>query len=372
MASFAGPIYEEDSYDDEGDVSFSEDEEMSGYDTDSLSEGTSDEDSEACGARGTETKHQPCKYYNESKCKDRNCTYLHVCKYYLKGNCKYGSKCKLSHRITYDTESSSSLDQDRQTKTRRRPEGKNYQWQVNDGQGWNDIKSDYIIEAQYSLPGAKGIKLYNSRYGKIAIDFNKMKVCGKDLQVQRKNFPSSPNKDEWLWYYRCNHKWKQFSAKDNAIRSADIENQYKLKMHNFIQISLNQKSYKICFREMVQINVATGTKRRLRRRPKFRSRGKGSCSVSESLRQLDISGQQSTWQFEGKHGVWYDFKTRSGTDTECSVTSREIESEYEQNQQGCMTFYVNDTKFQLDFSAMTQTNLSTGAIRNVRRILVSP
>ena len=43
---------------------------------------------------------EPCKYYNSGGCRDRDrCTYLHVCKYALQQNCRYGSKCKLNHNI---------------------------------------------------------------------------------------------------------------------------------------------------------------------------------------------------------------------------------------------------------------------------------
>lgn len=42
----------------------------------------------------------PCKFYNSGGCRDgASCSYLHVCKYALKRNCRYGSKCKLNHSI---------------------------------------------------------------------------------------------------------------------------------------------------------------------------------------------------------------------------------------------------------------------------------
>ncbi|XP_067906235.1 protein mono-ADP-ribosyltransferase PARP12 [Heterodontus francisci] len=373
MASSAEPVDEEDSYSDDSDYSNDyddSDEELSGSDLDSLAEGAFD-DEQCRKSRAERAGTQPCKYYNKSKCKDRNCTYLHVCKYYFNGNCSYGETCRLSHRMSSDTESSSSSDQDTPRKTKRQPAEKHYQWQIKDKKRWSDIKCDHIIEAQYSLPVTKGIKLYHSIYGVISIDFNKMKICGKDLQVQRKTFPNSPNKDKWYWYYRRKCKWEKFSAKGNTIRSVDIESQYQLNRHKFIQITLNHKSYKICFQEMVQINMVTGTKRRLKRRPKFQ---RTSCSLSESMGRLNLSGQRQRyrWQFAGKHGNWYDFNTRRGTDTECSVNSKEIEAEYQQNRQGCMTFYVNNSKFQLDFSAMMQTNLFTNATRSIRRVPLSP
>ncbi|XP_078077216.1 uncharacterized protein LOC144499037 [Mustelus asterias] len=370
MASREDSTDEEDSY---GDDNYSDDyddsnEGASGSDTDSLTGGESDEE-RFRGSQAERTASTPCKYYNEGKCKNRNCTYLHVCKYYFNGNCKYRGSCRLSHRMSSDTESSSSSDEATPGRTKRQPAGKHYQWQIKDRKGWNDIKCDHIIEAQYSMPETKGIKLYNSKYGMIAIDFNKMQVRGKDLQVQRKTFANSAEKDEWLWYYRCKHKWKKFSAKGKTIRSADIESQYQGDRRRSIPITFNHKSYKICFRSMMQINLVSGTKRRLKRRPKLQTM-RAECSLSDSMTRLNFSGQrqQYRWQFSGNHDNWYDYKKRGGTNTECSVTSEEIESEYLQNQSGCMTFFVNNEKFELDFPAMMQTNLSTGATRSVRRI----
>ncbi|XP_048463444.1 protein mono-ADP-ribosyltransferase PARP11-like [Rhincodon typus] len=97
-------------------------------------------------------------------------------------------------------------------------------------------------------------------------------------------------------------------------------------------------------------------------------------SLSDSMNHLNLSEQrqQYIWQFSGNHGTWFDYKKRRGTDTECSVSSQEIESEYLQNQQSSVIFYVGNSKYKLDFSAMIQTNLSTGTTRTVRRIPFSP
>ncbi|XP_043564693.1 uncharacterized protein si:ch211-244b2.4 [Chiloscyllium plagiosum] len=356
----------------EDDSSFSNDsdEQLSGSDAASLSGEEFDaERSEQCLAGGTQTV--PCKYYNKGYCKNRNCMYLHVCKYHFDGNCKFGKNCRLSHRMRSDSESSSSSDEDTPTRGRRQLTEKHYQWQIRDSKGWNDIKHDHVIEAQYSMPGTKGMKLYHTKCGMISIDFNKMRVHGKDLKVRRKTLENSPVKDEWLWYYHCKHNWKLFSDKNN--KSADIECQYQQNLQNSIQITSNQRLYKIIFREMIQVSLVTGSKRRLKRRPKLQKTRGANSSLSDSMDDLNISGQrkQYIWQFSGNHGNWFDYKMRRGTDTECSVSSKEIELEYLQNQQGGMIFYMNNSKYKLDFSAMTQSNLSTGATRSIRRVCLS-
>ncbi|XP_038637081.1 uncharacterized protein si:ch211-244b2.4 [Scyliorhinus canicula] len=375
MASRLEPGDKEDSYSDDSiysDYGDDNHEGASGSDTDISAEGQFNE-GRFKKNRTERTGLIPCKYYNEHICKNKNCTYLHVCKYYINGNCKYGRSCRLSHSMHSDTESPESSDEATPQRRKRQSAGKQYQWQIKDRIGWNDIDCDHVIEAQYSMPEKKGIKLYNSAYGMISIDFNKMQVHGKDLQVQRKTVANSP-KDEWLWYYRCEHKWKQFSAKSKTMRNADIESEYQLDRRKTIPITRNHKSYEICFRRMMQINTVTGSKKRLKRRPKFQGKMKARCSLSDPMSHLNLYGQhqQYRWQFSGNNGNWYDYKIRSGTGTECSVTSEDIESEYLRSTSGYMTFYVNNDQFKLDFQAMMQTNLYTGATRSVQRLALFP
>lgn len=45
-------------------------------------------------------------------------------------------------------------------------DGRFYQWQLCNGSSWMDIQNDHVIEAQYTLPNIKSLKLYNMRdYG---------------------------------------------------------------------------------------------------------------------------------------------------------------------------------------------------------------
>lgn len=44
-------------------------------------------------------------------------------------------------------------------------DGRFYQWQLDDGNTWMDLEHDHVIEAQYSLPHTKGMKIYNTPYG---------------------------------------------------------------------------------------------------------------------------------------------------------------------------------------------------------------
>lgn len=143
-----------------------------------------------------------------------------MCKYFLTGNCRYGSSCKLNHSLGGRRsfgECARSEDQSAASSKKlltliiviksccsssssglchqfslskcylfcltlaayriqikfifvfqpdpQLTDGRPYQWQINDGKGWRDVENDHIIEAQYSLPHTKSIKIYNTSYG---------------------------------------------------------------------------------------------------------------------------------------------------------------------------------------------------------------
>lgn len=293
----------------------------------------------------------PCKFYNRGNCKDgSHCRYLHVCEYYFKGNCKHGIKCKYSHSEDGDDSESQSQE----------PRDKPYQWQIRSGSKWYDVEMDWIIEAQYSLPNVKGIKLYNTKFGMICINFNAMRVQGKQLGVRRQTFPNSSQKTAWLWYFRGDTKWQILGKQDPqdsslSFTNADIEREYQRNKHGLFQFSVGTQSYHISFQEMNQINISSKSERRVRRRPVF--------VVSKHGGSLSTSLSSKRWQYSDSKGSWHDFKHMS-----CSVQSKDIEDEYQRNPNGKMKFTIGSTFLELDFSAMTQMNLSTGRVRVLRRI----
>ncbi|MBN3303670.1 PAR12 polymerase, partial [Amia calva] len=347
--------------------------------------GVSDPEQQGASASGRTVKKEACKYYNLGHCNSgKKCQYLHVCKYSLKGNCKKGKRCHLQH--IYSHGSPSSSDEDERGRRRRSsstdqdsPDGKPYRWQINAGDGWMDIDNDFIIEAQYSQPAAKGIKLYNTIYGAISIDFNQMKVLKKRIRVRRKSSDTADQENEWLWYYCGKHRWTLFGEKDAkgkmaSVKSSRIEKEFQKKPKHSYAFTCGQTKYEIHFKEMKQVNLTTGRKRRVARRPRFSMPEETAKkkSVEASFQQLQVSsgGTTPVWQFKGKSGKWYNFKHRSGTDTECSISSRDIEDQYQHNPAGSMTFTAGIYQYSLDFLGMTQTNLASNKTRQIQRITI--
>ncbi|XP_033470153.1 uncharacterized protein LOC117248988 isoform X1 [Epinephelus lanceolatus] len=345
----------------------------SGVSYESRSDGSSDEEAD-CQFYGKE----PCKYYNQGKCKDGDkCSYLHFCKYALTGTCRNGSKCKLKHPRG-GRESSGATNGASNRSTSRDPkltDGRIYQWQLNDGNGWMDVSNDHVLESQYSLPHTKSIKIYNTPYGAVSIDFNRMRVYGKSLRVRRLD----DGKTVWIWYCTLGRKWIKYGDKDakgnpSPAKSSDIEQKFQSNPTSSYTFSIGPETFEIRFKDMRQVTAKR--KRKVTRRPQYRQKPAGAGAgavVSEAAAALqNVSvGTKPQWQFEGDSGAWHAFKHRqSGTQTECSVTSDDIERKYNQNPNGSMTFKVKGHSYKLDFGAMMQTNLKTKHTRKIRRVLV--
>uniref|UniRef100_A0A1A8CYE4 Uncharacterized protein n=2 Tax=Nothobranchius kadleci TaxID=1051664 RepID=A0A1A8CYE4_NOTKA len=330
---------------------------------DSSDESDSDQDSDSvddCQDYGK----QPCKYYNRGGCKNgRNCPYPHVCKYYVSGSCKYGSSCKLGHSSGGRASSGGSSRFQDQSANPKLTNGKLYQWQLNDGRGWRDVKNDHVIEAQYSLPHTKSIKIYNTAYGALSIDFSRMRVYGKNLKVRRLDDGNTI----WLWYCTLHRRWMKYGDKDSKgnsgpVKSVDIETSFQRNPASSHSFSIGAETYEIRFPEMRQ--VGTTKKRKVTRRPQFRQQGViGSAHLVPAMAGLTLS-HTPKWEFEGNSGSWHEFKPRP----ECSVTSDDIERKYQQNTSDSMAFTVNGQSYKLDFKAMIQINLTTMSSRKIRRV----
>ncbi|KAL0963032.1 hypothetical protein UPYG_G00348730 [Umbra pygmaea] len=149
--------------------------------------------------------------------------------------------------------------------------------------------------------------------------------------------------------------WMEYQAPICSLDSAAIERHYQQNPQGQIQFKAGRHTYTLNFAGMCQTNNRFGTKRTIRRTP---------CGTQQM--SSVVVGSQWRWQFQDIDGLWKDFKT-SGRRV-CSVSSQDIEAQYQQNTNGTMTFSTRSFNYQLDFSAMTQRNLSTQVTRCVRRL----
>ncbi|XP_064795018.1 protein mono-ADP-ribosyltransferase PARP12 [Oncorhynchus masou masou] len=148
--------------------------------------------------------------------------------------------------------------------------------------------------------------------------------------------------------------WIEYQTPSCSLGSAGIERRYQKNPKGQIRFKAGRYSYTLDFSGMCQTNVRIGTKRIVRRTQ---------CEAQQT--SSGGLGLQSRWQFQDVDGSWKDFAKRSDT---CSVSSQDIEAQYQQNPNGTMNFTTRRFSYQLDFSALTQRNLSTQTTRSVRRL----
>ncbi|KAI7792199.1 protein mono-ADP-ribosyltransferase PARP12 [Triplophysa rosa] len=322
-------------------------------------------------------KRNICRYYNDGHCRyGDKCQNEHICKYYVNDSCRYGAGCRLNHNPRSHASRGPNERRERKSyggRHRRKSspssedsdedDGRPYRWQLDLGDGWEDIANDHILEAQFSRPNTKGIRIYNTRAGAISIDFTKMRVLKKrNIKVRRKGSKQT----EWLWYYRGDHGWYQYGEKGSKgkaslIQSSKLEKEYQKNLQGSVQFPIDSHTYEISFKGMYQKNVSTDLKRRVRRRPKYEPSQTGVLtSVFKKL--MAPVNKTPVWQFEGRKGKWHTFKNTGG----CSVSSDDIEKCY-QKQQNTMTFTINDDNYTLNFSRMNQVNNRTNAKRKIQR-----
>ncbi|XP_042367565.1 uncharacterized protein si:ch211-244b2.3 isoform X1 [Plectropomus leopardus] len=146
-------------------------------------------------------------------------------------------------------------------------------------------------------------------------------------------------------------QWTEYKAHICSFDSAAIERQYQLNPQGQLHFRIKRYSYTLDFSRMCQVNDNIGTTRAVRR------------TADDGSQQISSSGTQPRWQFQDINGRWKDYSKMSS-----SVSSQDIELQYQQNPSGIVTFTTMHFSYELNFSAMTQRNLSTNTTRSVRRL----
>ncbi|KAL7882849.1 hypothetical protein SRHO_G00005070 [Serrasalmus rhombeus] len=147
--------------------------------------------------------------------------------------------------------------------------------------------------------------------------------------------------------------WTEYQKPGSSLDSMDIEKQYQLNPQGQLNFTAGRYTYTLYFSGMYQISNTFGTKRHVRRTS-------GNQHSNSAL-------SQAHWQFKDMDGRWKDY-VKGSSRGRCTVSSQDIEAQYQQNSTGTMSFSAGKFNYQLDFSAMVQTNLSTYTRRPVRRL----
>lgn len=145
-------------------------------------------------------------------------------------------------------------------------------------------------------------------------------------------------------------KWTEYEAHISSFDSAAIETQFQQSPQGRLHFQIGSSSYTLDFSRMCQVNHVFGTERAARR------------TAAAAGSPHSSSGAGPRWQFQDIDGLWKDYSKGS------SVSSQDIELQYQQNPSGTVKFTTNSYGYELDLSAMSQKNMSTSTTRSVRRL----
>ncbi|XP_056443598.1 protein mono-ADP-ribosyltransferase PARP12-like [Gadus chalcogrammus] len=169
-----------------------------------------------------------------------------ICLYFLKGKCIHTlEKCFRAHY--------------------KLP----YSWEVLEGHQWTLLDSSEKIEEDYCNP-----KKTCSTVDVEAVCFDTMT---RGLQkVRRLSSISSVLQDtfllttEWLWYWEDEDGiWNQYDSPTNS--STELEKKFQNDPQEVMEFTAGSQAYTLSLQDMIQTNKRYGTKRVVRRRPRFLS-----------------------------------------------------------------------------------------------------
>ncbi|KAK2859034.1 hypothetical protein Q5P01_003654 [Channa striata] len=219
------------------------------------------------------------------------------------------------------------------------------------------------VEHQFAL-NPQGNFIFTVGSASYRLDFTTMTqtncATGFSRNLRRRpKFPSIPGRLHTTsvpskWEFMGNEgEWTEYQTYLCSFGSTDIERQYQLNPQGQIHFTINSFSYTLDFSSMCQVNNNIGTRRMVRR------------TVDDRGQQRTRLVTQPHWQFEDVGRQWKDYSNKCH---QCSISSQDIELQYQQNPSGIMTFTTECFSYELNFSTMTQRNLSTNTKRSVRRL----
>ncbi|CAL8240349.1 unnamed protein product [Gadus morhua 'NCC'] len=144
-----------------------------------------------------------------------------------------------------------------------------YRWEVLEGYQWTLLDSSEKIEEDYCNPKIKysmvdGLAIF---FETMRLGFQKVRRLASISSVLQPTFLLTT---EWLWYWEDEHgNWNQFDSPPNS--STELEQKFQNNPQEVVEFTAGSEAYTLSLQDMIQTNKSYNTKRRVRRRPRFRS-----------------------------------------------------------------------------------------------------
>ncbi|CAL8385522.1 unnamed protein product [Boreogadus saida] len=144
-----------------------------------------------------------------------------------------------------------------------------YSWEVLKGRQWTLLETSEEIEEDYCNP--------QNTYSTVDVEAVCFDTMTRGLQKVRRLSsissvlqPTSILTTEWLWYWEDEHgDWNQYDSPPNS--STELEQKFQNNPQEVVEFTAGSQTYTLSLQDMIQTNKRYGTKRTVRRRPRFRS-----------------------------------------------------------------------------------------------------
>uniref|UniRef100_A0A8C5PMB7 CCCH-type zinc finger antiviral protein n=1 Tax=Leptobrachium leishanense TaxID=445787 RepID=A0A8C5PMB7_9ANUR len=291
-----------------------------------------------------------CNAYHRKNCDQDNCKWLHICGFFIRGQCK-NPMCKKSHNLLEERnilllkqfspvtienfQMLSVIKYNENLKNKSAASGRGnvqndsihlllfcllcwcvllgncskihyhlpYRWQVSSGTEWKDLPDMENTEKAYNVNLALTVLCIIGSRGHITFITSQSvrRLCTLSSVLKPEEFVLTT---EWLWYWRDEQgAWNQY-GKDTtmvsaSITSADLETIYLPNPSSTIPFNAGQQQYEINFELMTQMNITYKTQREVRRRPKFLSQQdvtnlKGCANSSMNLVDVPLTASEAS------------------------------------------------------------------------------
>ncbi|XP_070561481.1 protein mono-ADP-ribosyltransferase PARP12-like [Ptychodera flava] len=331
-------------------------------------------------------KPEICRYYNTpSGCqKKSHCLNLHICRDYITARCKYGQKCKFSHRV-FDPQPKGVL-QKYGIDTTRPP--REVIHMLKNGTFEQDERPATREAAE---PGAKMNRVPSNSNLPAARPASPSPIKAKPTGVVKPNDEAAepgcnvaPTQTIICIHHisgRCSYgnrcvkhhfdkpfmwqklgsdgKWVNFDDKRNDI----YEQQYcDVNVEKCDGFKAGVKNKVIDFEQMVDINLQVGKVSKLRRLTTI---------TSVKARQHEKLATEWLWYWKDESQQWHQYGDQGGLGQTAGITSTDIELSYqdfiEKGTSNSMQFSAGGQNYTLYFAYMYQQNNQYKTKRDVRR-----
>ncbi|CAL8385540.1 unnamed protein product [Boreogadus saida] len=144
-----------------------------------------------------------------------------------------------------------------------------YSWEVLKGRQWTLLESSEKIEEDYCNPQktCSTVDVKEVCFDTMTRGLRKVRRLSSASSVLQPTFTLTT---EWLWYWEDeNGNWNQYESPTNS--STELEQKFQNDPQEVVEFTAGSQAYTLSLQDMIQTNKSYGTKRLVRRRPRFRS-----------------------------------------------------------------------------------------------------